>query len=85
VDRDQIISLMKAYFDKEQPPERLEHFATMPATDLLEDSADVMSFVLYLEDELGGEIRLDEVGPKLTSMTFPELADELCHRLNEKR
>jgi len=85
MDRDQIVGLMKAYFEKEQPPERLVQFATTPAAELLEDSVDVMSFVIYLDDELHTEIRLDQIGPRLTAMTFVELADELCRMLGEKR
>jgi acyl carrier protein len=85
MDRDQILSLMKAYFEKDLPPERLAQFATTPATELLEDSVDVMTFVLHLDDELHTEIKLDQVGPRLTAMTFQELAEELCRMVSEKR
>jgi acyl carrier protein len=68
---------MKAHFEKEQGPECLENFPNMRASDLVEDSMDAVTFVLDLESELGIEIPLDQVGPKLASMTFLELADEL--------
>jgi acyl carrier protein len=85
VDRDKILSIMKAYFAREQPPERLVNFPNIPASTLIEDSTDVMTFVMDLEDELHTEIRLDQVGPKLTNMTFLELADELSLMLSQKR
>jgi hypothetical protein len=85
VERDQLVGLMKAYFEKEHPPERLVQFATIPAAELLEDSVDVLSFVLYLDDELKTEIRLDQIGPELMRKTFQELADELLRIVSNKR
>jgi hypothetical protein len=82
VEAEQILSLMRPYFEREQP-ERLQEleqsgpFPDLRAADLLEDSTDVVTFVFYLEDGLGREIKLHQVGPELTSMTFRDLADKL--------
>jgi acyl carrier protein len=79
----EILGVMKAYFDEEQPPERLAHFPDVRAADLLEDSVDVITFIMHLEDKLRMNIKLAEVGPALAKMTFQELAAELC-RVNGK-
>jgi acyl carrier protein len=86
---EKILSLMKEYFALEQPErlaelEQTEQFANIRASHLLEDSTDVVTFVFYLEDKLGREIKLHEIGPELTSMTFQDLANKLCRVASEK-
>jgi acyl carrier protein len=86
---EKILSLMKEYFALEQPErlaelEQTEQFTNIRASHLLEDSTDVVTFVFYLEDKLGREIKLHEIGPELTSMTFQDLANKLCRVASEK-
>ena len=47
-------------------------------SEFLEDSVDVLTFVMHLEEKLGVDIPLAKVGPALSRMTFQELAAELC-------
>ncbi len=77
MDRDQIIALMKAYFTDQLGPEAVEGFETLHASDLIEDSVDAVTFVMYLEEKTGQDIPMAEVGPALTGLTFQELAAEL--------
>jgi hypothetical protein len=84
VDRDHILGLMKAYLEQELPPEQLLGFPNTPAAELLDDSIEVLSFVLHLDGKLGIEIPLDTLGPHLTRMNFLELADELCLLVNKQ-
>jgi acyl carrier protein len=69
---------MRAYIAEEQSAEQLTHFADRPVREFLEDSVDVVTFVMHLEEELGVNIQLAGVGPALVHMTFKELAAELC-------
>src|SRR5262245_18005608 len=85
VQSDQIVRVMKVRFEKELGPEPLENFPSIRASELVEDSMDVVTFVLDLESELGIEIPLDQVGPKLATMTFQELADELSPMMSVNR
>jgi hypothetical protein len=75
---------MKADFERTAPPEKLENFANVKATELFDESIDVINFLFYLEDELGPKIDASQIGPAMANMTFGELATELCRVLNEQ-
>lgn len=74
---------MKANFEGSVPSEKLERFADVKATELFEESIDVINFLFYLEDELGPKIDASQVGPSMANMTFGQLAAELSRVLNE--
>jgi acyl carrier protein len=78
VEQDQILSFMKAYFADRHGPDQLDNFEILRAADLIEDSMDAVTFILHLEDTTGRNIPLAEAGPRLTSLTFKELAAHLC-------
>ncbi len=81
MEQEQILSLMKAYFVQEHGPERGDQIETLRASDLIEDSVDAVTFIMYLEDKIGRDIPMAKIGPGLTSLTIPELAGELCRLL----
>jgi len=83
VERDAVLSTMKANFEGTVPAEKLERFAETKAVDLFEESIDVINFLFYLEDELGPKIDASQIGPAMANMTFGELATELCRVLNK--
>jgi acyl carrier protein len=76
---------MRTFFADKEPPEALENFADVKATDLLTESIDVIEFLMYLEDELHAKIDANQVGPALAHMTFGELASKLGDGLNEQQ
>jgi acyl carrier protein len=76
---------MKAHFEGTYSAEELEGFADKRATDLLNESIDVVEFLVYLEDELGSRIDATQVGPALANMTFGELAAKVCDLLDEEQ
>jgi acyl carrier protein len=82
VEQHQILSLMKAYFADQHGPEAVANFENLHAPDLIEDSVDAVTFVMYLEDKTGRDIPLSEIGPALTGPTFQVLAGELCRLVN---
>jgi len=69
---------MKAYMAEERPEESLDNLPDRLASEFLEDSVDVLAFVMHLEEKLHMDIKLAQVGPALAQMTFRELAIELC-------
>jgi acyl carrier protein len=84
VDQATVLSKMKAFFVDKDPPETLERFEELKATDLLTESIDVIEFLMYLEDELRAKIDANQIGPALANMTFGDLATKLCHAINEE-
>jgi acyl carrier protein len=83
VEQEQILSLMKAYFADQFGPELVENFESLRASQLIEDSVDAITFVMYLEDKTDRDIPLAKLGPAITGLTFQELATELCQLVNE--
>jgi acyl carrier protein len=49
----------------------------MKAGDVIQQSLDLVEFVLHLEEKLGLEININTLGEKLITKTFGELADDL--------
>ena len=84
VDQATVLSTMKAHFEQSRPPEMLERLEDKRAMELLEESIDVIEFIMHLEDKLGSRIDANEIGPALANMTFGELATELTRTLNEE-
>jgi acyl carrier protein len=85
MDQSTVLNQMKTFFVDKCEPEVLERFADTPATELLEESIDVVEFIVYLEDELGSRIDANKVGPALANMTFSQLAAEVYRQLSGER
>jgi acyl carrier protein len=83
VQPEKVLDIMKAYLADDQPNKPLDDFPQRLPSEFLEDSVDVLTFVLHLEEELDVDIPLAKVGPSLSQTTFQELAVELC-RLSGK-
>jgi acyl carrier protein len=81
MERNQILSVMKAYFADLHGPEKVEDFETLRAGDLIEDSVDAVTFIMHLEDQTGRNIPISEVGTAFNSLTFKDLAAQLAPRL----
>lgn len=75
---DDALQTMQRYFAGKAPPEVLERFDETPARNLLKESLDVVDFIVYLEEESGREVDIQEVGEALVGMTFRELADYIA-------
>jgi acyl carrier protein len=85
VDQSTVLSQMKTFFEDKAEPEILARFAETPSTELLEESIDVVEFIVYLEDELHIKIDANKLGPAVANMTFGELAAELCRLQSDKQ
>lgn len=84
MERDSVLSLMRAYFAEKQPPAVLENFAERSPRELLKESLDVVDFVVYLEEELERDINISELGEALLNKNFGELAGEVARMLREE-
>jgi acyl carrier protein len=78
VQPEKVLDIMKAYLADDQPDKPLDNFPNRLPSEFLEDSVDVLTFVMHLEEKLHVDIPLAKVGPSLSQMTFRELAAELC-------
>jgi acyl carrier protein len=59
----------------------LDNFENTLAAQVLEESMDVVEFIIHLEDELHIKVDANEVGPAAAEMTFGELAAEVCRHI----
>lgn len=79
-----ILETMKAYFAGKQPAEVLESFPSQSPKALLQESLDVVDFVVYLEEELGREIDINQLGEAIVNKNFGELSVEVSRLLAEE-
>lgn len=79
----QILETMKAYFAEKQPAEVLATFSEQSPRALLKESLDVVDFVVYLEEELGREIDINQLGEAILKLNFGELSVEVSRILDE--
>jgi acyl carrier protein len=84
VDRNELLGIMRGYFEGKSSPEVLADFAAVSPRSLLKESLDVVEFVLHLEDELGREIDLARLGGALQHESFGALAAEASGWLAEE-
>lgn len=79
----EILETMKAYFAGKQPAEVLANFPEQSPRALLQESLDVVDFVVYLEEELDREIDINQLGDAILNQNFGELATEVARLLAE--
>jgi len=79
----EILETMKAYFAGKQPVEVLESFPQQSPKALLQESLDVVDFVVYLEEELGTEIDINQLGEAIVNKNFGELSVEVARLQSE--
>ena len=83
MDPTEVLEMMKAYFKGKQPAEVLDAFVEQSPRALLKESLDVVDFVVYLEEELGREIDINQLGSALLSKNFGDLSAEVSRMLAE--
>jgi acyl carrier protein len=77
VDRKAVLEAMAEFFAENFPNVPKEKMEEMKASDVIQQSLDLVEFVLHLEEKLGIEININTLGEKLITRTFGELADDL--------
>jgi acyl carrier protein len=77
VDRKAVLDAMGEFFAENVPNIPRDNIEGMKASDVIQQSLDLVEFVLHLEEKLGLEININTLGEKLITETFGELADDL--------
>ena len=77
VDRKAVLDAMGECFAENFPNIPRDNIEGMKASDVIQQSLDLVEFVLHLEEKLGLEININTLGEKLITETFGELADDL--------
>ena len=77
VDRKAVLEAMAEFFAENFPNVPKDNIEGMKAGDVIQQSLDLVEFVLHLEEKLGLEININTLGEKLITKTFGELADDL--------
>ncbi len=68
---------MAEFFAENFPNIPKENIESLKAGEVIQQSLDLVEFVLHLEEKLGIEININTLGEKLITKTFGELADDL--------
>jgi len=78
-----ILAYMLEYVQKQNPAMTAEVLGEQNVVSLLQDSMDVVEFMMFMEDKLGDDTSfdLDEVRASFVNSNFRELAGEILRRL----
>ena len=80
MNQEEILSFARSWVASNGAGEGVGELAQEKVADVITESADLVGFTLDLEDALGlddGGFDLEELAPKLATLTFAELADEV--------
>jgi acyl carrier protein len=77
VERKAVLDAIGEFFAENFPNVPKEKIESLKASEVIQQSLDLVEFVLHLEEKLGIEININTLGEKLVTKTFGELADEL--------
>ena len=77
IERKAVLEAIAEFFEENFPNVPRDKIEGMKASDVIQQSLDLVEFVLHLEEKLGLEININTLGEKLITKTFGELADDL--------
>jgi len=80
---ERLLESMRGYFKGKMSAEALANLENESPRTYLKESLEVVDFIVHIEDEIGQEIDITEVGKELLSATFGQLAAEIHRRLVE--
>ena len=86
--RDEILSWAHTWVESHQSNKDAADLAQQKLSDVITQSADVIEFTLDLEEALGMDdtgLDLEALTPKLATLTFAELADEIVTLLRSRK
>ena len=85
IDRQAVLNAIRQFVTDHFPTVPVDHLETLRAGDVIQQSLELVELVLHLEDELGIEININELGENLIVQNFGELADELVRSQGKKK
>jgi acyl carrier protein len=77
IERKAVLEAIAEFFAENFPNVPRDAIEGMKASEVIQQSLDLVEFVLHLEEKLGLEININTLGEKLITKTFGELADDL--------
>ena len=78
IDRRTVLDAIKQFVTEHFPAVPTDHLETLRAGDVIQQSLELVELVLHLEEKLGIEININELGENLVVQNFGDLADELA-------
>jgi acyl carrier protein len=85
IDRQAVLDAIRQFVAEHFPTVPLDRLETLRAGDVIQQSLELVELVLHLEEKLGIEININELGENLIVQNFGELANELVRSEAAKR
>jgi acyl carrier protein len=85
IDRQAVLDAIRQFVADHFPTVPIEQLETLRAGDVIQQSLELVELVLHLEEKLGIEININELGENLIVQNFGELANELVRSEAKKR
>jgi acyl carrier protein len=82
IEREAVLRAMKEFVTTHFPAVPSDQIESICAGDVITQSLELVEFVLHLEERLGVEVNINQLGESLIVQNFGALADELV-RLSE--
>jgi acyl carrier protein len=83
IQREVVVGAMKEFITTHFPGIPSDHIESLCAGDVIRQSLELVEFVLHLEERLGVEININQLGESLIVQNFGALADELVRLSKE--
>ena len=77
IDRQTVLDAIREFVAAHFPTISIDRLETLRAGDVIQQSLELVELVLHLEEKLGIEININEIGENLIVQNFGSLADEL--------
>jgi acyl carrier protein len=77
IDRQVVLDAIREFVAAHFPTISVDRLETLRAGDVIQQSLELVELVLHLEEKLGIEININEIGENLIVQNFGSLADEL--------
>jgi acyl carrier protein len=77
IQREEVLAAMKEFIRAHFPTAPTDEIESLTAGDVIRQSLELVEFVLHLEDRLGVEVNINQLGENLIVQNFGALADEL--------
>ena len=84
IDRQTVLDAIRQFVADHFPTVPVDRLETLRAGDVIQQSLELVELVLHLEEKLGIEININELGENLIVQNFGELANELVRSERER-
>ena len=84
IDRQAVLDAIRQFVTAHFPAVPVDRLETLRASDVIQQSLELVELVLHLEEKLGIEININELGENLVVQNFGDLANELVRSEGKK-